>query len=228
MVRLAMLGDTYPAQVRVNPRALGDLEVVWVGQSQESFRAEVPRLKPQALALDFLDLGEVPVGLVPALLESTGARHALVSYRLAHPPLVDALASPRVSFFRGPIPLSILRIHVQRGLEGMSRPAAPTAPTAAPPRPAPALALAVPPPRFTPEQLSRLLERSQRDGCGCAHQLARIIGALRGFGEYTRGCEREVPRDKWLHERLERQMLRARDALEEGLEAIIEHEHLTL
>ena len=121
MVRLAMLGDTYPAQVRVNPRALSDLDVVWVGKSPEAFHAEVPRLEPELLALDFMDLGRVPVGLVPAMLELTGARHALVSYRFAHPPLVDALASPRVSFYRGPVPLSLLRIHLRRGFDGAAR-----------------------------------------------------------------------------------------------------------
>ncbi|MFY0573262.1 hypothetical protein ACN28S_01830 [Cystobacter fuscus] len=60
MVKLALLGDSYPSQVRVNPRALGELEVVWVGQSRESFTREVPRLRPQVLALDFMDLGRCP------------------------------------------------------------------------------------------------------------------------------------------------------------------------
>jgi hypothetical protein len=79
MVKLAMFGETYPSQLQVNPRALRDLEVVWVGASLESFRTEVPKLRPEVLALDFVDLGKVPEQLVPELLDVTGARHALVS-----------------------------------------------------------------------------------------------------------------------------------------------------
>ena len=65
MVKLALLGDTYPSQLQANPRALRNLEVVWAGTSLEAFRAEVPGLQPQVLALDFVDLGKVPERLVP-------------------------------------------------------------------------------------------------------------------------------------------------------------------
>jgi hypothetical protein len=212
MIRLALLGDTYPSQVRVNPRALGDLEVMWVGQSMEAFLTEVPRLRPQVLALDFMDLGQVPAGLVPGMLEKTGARHALVSYRLAWPPLLDALSSPRVNFLRGPLPLSLLRIHVYRGMEGLEQPHRPTSRGA----------------RFTPEQLGRLMELSTRGGCACADQLARLVSGLRGVGDPGRGRGRPGEKDSRLHERLDRQMLRAREALEEGLVALMEHEHIRL
>lgn len=210
MIRLALLGDTYPSQVRVNPRALGDLEVVWVGQSMETFLTEVPRLRPQVLALDFMDLGQVPTGLVPGMLERTGARHALVSYRIAWPPLLDALSSPRVNLLRGPLPLNLVRIHVYRGLEGLEQAA----------RLTPRMA------RFTPEQLGRLMELSARGGCACPDQLARLVSGLQGVGDQGRG--RRNGKDARLQERLDRQMARAREALEEGLVALMEHERIQL
>jgi hypothetical protein len=220
MMKLALLGDTYPSQVRVNPRALGDLDVVWVGQSWESFHAEVPRLKPHVLALDFLDLAQVPAELVPGMLESTGARHALVSYRLAHPPLLDALSSPRVRFLRGPMPLSLLRIHVHRGIDELERTGHPVSQGSAPREPRP--------PHFTPEQLGRLMELSTREGCECPRQLARLVSGLRGFGAYAKGCERPDEKSQRLHALVDQQMTRAREALEEGLVALIEHENLRL
>ena len=131
MYRLALLGDTFPSQVRVNARALEDLEAVWVGASLERFRLEVPALQPQVLALDFQDLTAVPVNLVPGLLELTGARHALITYRISWPPLVDAIGSPRVSFLRGPLPLSLLRTHLHRELAHLAPRLSPAAPRAA-------------------------------------------------------------------------------------------------
>jgi len=217
MVKLALLGDTYPSQVRVNPRALGELEVVWVGQSRESFFREVPRLRPQVLALDFMDLGQVPTGLIPGMLELTGARHALISYRLPCSSLIDALRSPRVSFLRGPVPLSLLRLRVHHGIEDLERAGMPldSGPTSHAPR-------------FSPEQLGRLMELSSQEGCECAPQLARLVSGLRGFWEYTAGCEQRDEKDQRLHELLDRQMIRARQALEEGLVALLEHGNIRL
>ncbi|ATB36340.1 hypothetical protein CYFUS_001754 [Cystobacter fuscus] len=217
MMKLALLGDSYPSQVRVNPRALGELDVVWVGQSRETFFREVPRLRPQVLALDFMDLTQVPTELIPGMLESTGARHALISYRLPHAPLIDALRSPRVSFLRGPVPLSLLHLRVHQSLDDLKR-------AGMPPSQGPAGRA----PRFSPEQLGRLMELSTQEGCECASQLARLVGGLRGFREYTAGCEPHDEKDQRLHELLDRQMARAREALEEGLVALLEHEHIRL
>ncbi|WNG24155.1 hypothetical protein F0U62_09050 [Cystobacter fuscus] len=217
MVKLALLGDSYPSQVRVNPRALGELEVVWVGQSRESFSREVPRLRPQVLALDFMDLGQVPTELIPGMMESTGARHALISYRLPHSPLIDALRSPRVSFLRGPVPLSLLSLRVHRSLDDLERAGRPVS-----------QAPAAHAPRFSPEQLGRLMELSTQEGCECAPQLARLVGGLRGFSEYTAGCAQRDEKDQRLHELLDRQMTRARQALEEGLVALLEHGNIRL
>ncbi|WNG14681.1 hypothetical protein [Cystobacter fuscus] len=217
MVKLALLGDSYPSQVRVNPRALDELEVVWVGQSRESFLREVPRLRPQVLALDFMDLGQVPTELVPGMMESTGARHALISYRLPHSPLIDALRSPRVSFLRGPVPLSLLRLRLHRSLDDLERAGRPAS-----------QAPAAHAPRFSPEQLGRLMELSTQEGCECAPQLARLVSGLRGFWEYTAGCAQRDEKDQRLHELLDRQMTRARQALEEGLVALLEHGNIRL
>ena len=60
VVTVALLGDTYPPQLRENPQALKDLNVVWVGSSQEHFRAEVPLKRPQVLVLDFAKACRVP------------------------------------------------------------------------------------------------------------------------------------------------------------------------
>jgi hypothetical protein len=214
MAKLALLGDTYPSQLRVNPRALGELEVVWVGESRDSFRAEVPRLRPNVLALDFTDLGQVAPRLIPELMDQTGARHALVSYRITDQALLSVLTSTRVRFVQGPLALSLLRVHVSRLIEEPRLSNVTGLPRA--PRP----------PRFNPEQLGRLMELATRGTCECSQQLARLVSGLRGFEEYSGGCERPDDKELRLHGLLHRQVALAREALEDGLVALLDHQNI--
>ncbi len=220
MVKLALLGGTYPTQFQVNPQALQDLEVVWVGAALESFRAQVPGLKPQVLALDFVDLGKIPDRLIPELLEATGARHALVSYRLTNHALLQALTSPRIRFIQGPLPLGLLRVHVNRALEELRRAADMEAARGASRGPRP--------PRFTPEQLGRLMEIVTTVKCECPNHLAQLISGLRAFEEYSKSCESRDEKDQQVHALLHRQTAVAREAMEDGLVALLEHENIRL
>ncbi|WP_309896723.1 hypothetical protein [Archangium sp.] len=213
MVKLALFGQTYPSQLQANPRALQGLEVVWAGASLESLRTDVPKLRPEVLALDFVDLGKVPEQLVPELLEATGARHALVSYRLTHHAMLQAITSERIRFIQGPLPLTLLRTHVERALENTSRVA---------PRPPPR------PPRFTAEQLGRLMEIASSVKCECPNQLAQLVSGLQAFEQYSKTCESQNEKDQRIHALLYRQSAVAREALEEGLVALLEHENIQL
>ncbi|WNG44559.1 hypothetical protein F0U60_10970 [Archangium minus] len=220
MVKLALLGDTYPTQLHVNSRALQGLEVVWAGTTLESFRANVPGLRPQVLALDFVDLGKIPEKLVPELLELTGAQHALVSYRLTNHVMLQALTSPRIRFVQGPLPLSLLHVHVHRALDEL-RQANDKAATASPPR-------TPRPPRFTHEQLGQLLEIVTKVKCECPNHLARLVSGLLSFEEYSRTCESQDEKDQRIHALLYRQTTSAREAMEDGLVALLEHENIRL
>ena len=212
MTRLALLGDTYPTQLRVNPKALGDLEVVWTGTTREAFLAEVPPLRPQVLALDFVDLGKVAEGWIPELLERSGAQHALVSYRLTNHPLMRALTSPRVRFIQGPVPLGLLRTHIQAALEELRRGTPVRVPR---------------PPRYTPAQLGQLMELASVQ-CECPNHLTQLISGLQAFEEYARTCENRDDKDRRLHEVLYHQTSVAREAMEDGLAALLEAENIRL
>lgn len=213
MTKLALLGDTYPTQLRVNPRALGDLEVVWTGTTREAFLAEVPPLRPHVLALDFVDLGQVLEGWIPELLEASGAQHALVSYRLTNHPLLRALTSPRIRFIQGPVPLSVLRTHVQTALEELRRGTPVRVPR---------------PPRFTQAQLAQLLEIATALKCECPNHLSQLISGLQAFEEYSRTCENKDEKDRRVHAVLYRQTALAREAMEDGLAALLEAENIRL
>lgn len=227
-VRVALLGDTYPSQLGENPQALKDLDVVWVGSSQEHFRAEVPLTRPQVLVLDFVDLAKLPEGHVAALLEQTGATRAIVTYRFAQRALVTKLgASSRLRILQGPMSLNLLRAHIflfalddtlppKRGPGDSSMSTPVTPPPIAMPKPQ----------RFTPDQLGKLMEIASGVQCECPNHVAQLVSGLQAFENYSKQCENKNDKDREIHALLYRQTAAARDVMEEALAALVKHERI--
>jgi hypothetical protein len=228
MLRVALLGDTYPAQFRENPQALKDLEVVWSGTSMEAFRAEAPARQPQVLVLDFADLSKVPEGQLPMLLELTGAARAIVTYRFAQRALVARHgASERIRMLQGPISLNLLRAHIFLFTLDDKLPAkrssGDTSMSLSPPP------VQIPKPaRYTPEQLGKLMEISTAVQCECPNHLAQIVTGLLAFESYSRQCENRDDKDREIHNLLYRQTAMARAVMEEALSALVKHERIQL
>lgn len=250
MVKLALLGESYPAQLRENPQALRDVQVVWSGTSLESFRSEVRGARPDVLALDFAELDGVETGVVPALMEDSGAKHAIITYRFAKRGVLQQYPAGKVRLLQGPISLSLLRAHVHLAvLDDMLQPqpvklsvGTQAAPAAPPPsgtqvRMAPAGAetlatVTVPatpkPPRYSPEQLGRLLEISSAVQCECPNHLSQIVSSLQAFEEYSKHCENRNEADRQVHALLYRYTAAARAVMEEALTALVKHENIQL
>jgi hypothetical protein len=218
MLRVALLGDTYPSQFRENPQALKDLEVVWSGTSMEDFRVEVPARQPQVLVLDFADLSRVHEGQLPMLLDLTGASRAIVTYRFAQRALVAKHgASERIRMLQGPISLNLLRAHIflftlddklPAKRSSGDTPVSPMPPPVSIPKPA----------RYTPAQLGRLMEISSAVQCECPNHLAQIVTGLQAFEN----------KDREIHHQLYRQTAMARAVMEEALAALVKHERIQL
>lgn len=246
MVKLALLGESYPAQLRENPQALRDVQVVWSGTSVEAFREEVPGMRPDVLALDFLELNGVQTGVVPALLEGSGARHAIVTYRFARRGVLQQYPAGKVRLLQGPISLSLLRAHVHLAvLDDMLQPppkaAAPVAQTPTASASKPALHLGAPgavstvtvpatpkAPLYSPEQLGVLLEVSSAVQCECPNHLSQIVSSLQAFEEYSKHCENRNEADRQVHALLYRYTAAARAVMEEALTALVKHENIKL
>ncbi|HEX8433744.1 hypothetical protein [Archangium sp.] len=239
MVKLALLGESYPAQLRENPQALRDVEVVWSGTSLEAFRAEVPAKRPDVLALDFLELNAVDTGVVPGLLENSGARHAIVTYRFAKRGVLQQYPVGKVRLLQGPISLSLLRAHVHLAvLDAMLQPVkaavTPTASAAPAVGPNSGVMTSVPvpaipkPPRYTPEQLGVLLEVSSAVQCECPNHLSQIVSSLQAFEQYSKHCENRNEADRQVHTMLYRFTAAARAVMEEALAALVKHENIQL
>lgn len=244
MVKLALLGESYPAQLRENPRALRDVEVVWTGTSLEAFQEEAKATRPDVLALDFLELNAVETGVVPALLEDSGARHAIVTYRFARRGVLQHYPAGKVRLLQGPISLSLLRAHVHLAVlddmlqpQPKAAPAVAAAPASAPvPTVGPSAGLmasvpvpAIPqPPRYTPEALGKLLEVSSSVQCECPNHLSQLVSSLQAFEEYSKHCENRNEEDRQVHAMLYRYTAAARAVMEEALTALVKHENIQL
>ncbi|MBM7112397.1 hypothetical protein I3V78_02495 [Archangium primigenium] len=250
MVKLALLGESFPSQLRENPQALRDVQVVWSGTSLEAFKNEVPLVRPDVLALDFLELNGVETGVIPALLESARARHAIVTYRFARRGVLQQYPAGKVRLLQGPISLSLLRAHVHLAvlddvLQPQSvRPAPPPPePVAPPPPPASPIQLSSPgsatlatvtvpavpkPPRYTQEQLGTLLEYSSSVRCECPNHLSQIVAGLQAFEEYSKQCENRDEADREVHAMLYRYTAGARAVMEEALDALVKYEKIEL
>lgn len=253
MVKLALLGESYPAQLRENPQALRDVQVVWSGTSLEAFRQEVPERRPDVLALDFHELDGLESGVVPALLENSRARHAVVTYRFAKRGVLQQYPAGKVRLLQGPISLSLLRAHVHLAAlddmmqPGPMRPVAPLAPVplsvAAPPASAsivqlgareggPLATVTVPAtpkaPRYSADQLGQLLEISSVVQCECPNHLSQIVSSLQAFEEYSKHCENRNEADKQVHSLLYKYTAAARAVMEEALAALVKHENISL
>jgi hypothetical protein len=136
-----------------------------------------------------------------------------VSYRLTNHTLLRALTSPRVRFVQGPVPLSLLRTHIQAALEELRRGTPVRAPR---------------PPRYTPAQLGQLMELAAAVQCECPNHLTQLISGLQAFEEYARTCENKDEKDRRTHAVLYRQTSVAREAMEDGLAALLEAENIRL
>ena len=240
VLRVALLGDMYPGQIRENPQALKDLEVVWSGTSMEAFRVEVPARRPQVLVLDFADLSRVPEGQIPMLLELTGAARAITTYRFAQRALVTKhAASERIRVLQGPVSLNLLRAHIflftlddalppKRSAGNIpaaaSTPVTGDTPVSSAPPPVPMMK----PARYTPEQLGRLMEISSAVQCECPNHLAQLVTGLQAFESYSRQCENRNDQDREIHGLLYRQTAAARALMEEALAALVKHERIQL
>jgi hypothetical protein len=245
MVKLALLGEAYPSQMEENPTALRDVQVVWSGSSVERFREEVPKLRPDVLALDFLELNAVDTGLVPGLLEMSGAKHAIVTYRFARRGLLQQYPVGKVRLMQGPISLSLLRAHVHLAvLDDMLQPRAMPGPVVAPVAKPEARTAETPSdrelltrvevptvpraPRYTQEQLGRLLEIASVVQCECPNHLSQLVSSLQAFEEYSKRCENRNDEDRAVHGLLYRYTAAARTVMEAALAELVKHEKIEL
>jgi hypothetical protein len=202
MIKVALLGQQFAEQVRTNSEELRELEVAWVGNSVEAFRREVPLLGVGAAVLDIADMPEVAAGDVRALIETSHAELAVVTYSYRTRAFLRELRADHVRMLQAPLTLSTLRAHlaflmVQDLLGGRGR--NPRGPDA---RPATTGALLA----------------AHPSGCGCGDELDHVITELIAAQSRERSCAGRVGVGEANHQSIESLTQRARATIEEALQ----------
>lgn len=152
-----------------------------------------------------------------AQLESTmaalGVRHAVVLYNFAAEPVVAALRGRGLLLRREPVDDGELA----QLLRSITWADAPAQPAAQAPR------AAIPPRRYSDEELARIATSPQHMLCECPRHIADIIGQLASFEDYSAHCLNQGEEDAQVHAYLRSVSGSARALFEEALDRVQAH-----
>ena len=231
MVRVAILDDRLPLQLRERPGALGDVDVVWAGQDVQDLVRNAKAMRPQVLVANIeLMPGTMPDG-PQQLLRDTQAELLIAIYTFARREDLAALSGPNMRPLRAPIRLEFLRAQMMSVIvrDVLARP--PTTPPSAPRTgtPAPPMIPSIAPPmRFTPHQLGKLAEITSSVDCECPNHMSDLVTSLQAFERYSQSCQNRNKADAELHHRLYLATAHARHIMETALEDLVKQEKINL
>jgi hypothetical protein len=227
-IRVAILDEQIPAQLRERPQDAEGLEVVWAGTSVDDLMRSTARVSPQVIVADLDRLGSDPAATAEQLLASSAAELFITVYRFAPRSAVEYLAGAKRRVVRAPVSIPMLKTQMMSTIvRGMLAEASPARATAAPPprrpfEPDPAAEA----PRFTDAQLGTLRERSSRLACECPNHVAELVSSLVAFERYSRSCANRDDDDAAMHRALARATGEARRVMEAVLVDLLRFEKI--
>lgn len=218
LLRAALLGSQFVGQLAT--RTIENLEVAWLGTSAAKFSAEVPALRPDVVVIDLEAFPTADDEGVRVLVERCQAELSVITYSFARRALIRSLQGPKVRVLQSPITLDVLQAHlaplVIRNVLQAARKEShimDSNPTG---------------PRFTREQLGKLMEVSSAVQCECPNHLAQVVEKLQSFEAYSKDCESRNEADRAVHTMLYRASATARLEMEKALEKLVEHEKIAV
>jgi DNA-binding transcriptional MerR regulator len=213
-IRVAAVGDTLPARLLRESAVLSQLEIVATSSSATSARENLRGIAVDVLAFELPTLQPEAIPLVDAVVEAVGARHAIVAYRYAPEPVLDALRRRGHQVVRAPLDMG--------ELERLSRDAIVRHSIASSPPGAVAGR------RFDDQSLIRLSQALTTLYCECPRHVVELLQGLISFERYSAECADRSPADAVLHRYLERVAGSARVLFEDALVRVARSEGLAL
>lgn len=218
MIRAAFLGAQFVGQL--SRRKLENVEVVWAGASPQLFAAEVRALKPTIAVVDLAEFTAGSDDEVRALVAGCGAELAIVTYSFARRQLIRSLQSQQVRVLPSPITLDVLQAHfapfiIRHVLESARREVS-------------SMEQSPLPPKYTREQLGKLMEITSAIECECPNHVAQLVEKLQAFERYSKDCENRDDADRAVHASLYKSSAVARAEMEKALTMLIAHEKIQI
>ncbi len=220
-VRAALYGDMF--RVTLTDEMEG-VNVVSRESSLAAFRADIKRLRPEALVLECPTIDAGTKGLVGDLRRLSAANRVIIVYNFARTPDLRALEDEWTVLMRAPIAVSelhrVLRSAGGAPANGQSRAGAMER------RPLTgAYRLEttgeIPARLYTREQLAQMARQSTTVECECPRHLVDLVVNLTAFEAYSAACENRSPADAALHAFLHETTARAREMIEHALQRVV-------
>ena len=83
-------------------------------------------------------------------------------------------------------------------------------------------------PRYSREQLGKLMEFTSGIQCECPNHVAQVVEKLQAFERYSKECESRNEADRAVHSALYKSAVLARAEMERALTMLIAHEKIEL
>ncbi len=225
-LRVAALGITLPDLLEGPRTANEHFTLVARGTDPRQFRADVRQQRPDALLIEISTLDAESVRLVTDLSRASRAEHVVVIYDFARSKDEQDLRSRGLRLLRSPVTTDELVMAVIAAVHGSVRGAAPTEKPSE--TPVQTDHEAIPPRRFTDQQLQRLRATPTAVDCECPRHISDVIHTLSAFETYSQQCEDRNAEDAALHAFLRLSSARARNMMEEAMEKLLEVENIEL
>ena len=218
--RVIVLGSALPERIRTSEAHAVELDLVGAFADEEALAADSPALDSEVLIVELATVHKDALGKVRRLLAASGAQHAVVIYGFGSRQGLDDLGTAGVICLRAPADLS----EVSNACRSVTQ--------------IPLLAAiasgeqsvvdAVPPRKFSPEQLAHFANLVPRIACECPHHLVDLINSLAAFETYSLECQNRNPEDAEIHTYLYQIAGKSRAMFEAALMRVAEFEGIAL
>ena len=222
-LQVAVIGDFLPAQLKSARSKPERLEFVACSTSMQNFRADIRRLRPDALVWELPVLNRDSVKILKELIAVSGVRVAVVVYGFGRYDALEALRAKGIRTVRSPCTLDQLYVAL---LQEPSRNALMVETGSLRNRGIPEELTDIPVRRFGVEELAKLAGASAAVECECPTHLVDLVISLSAFEAYSAACESKNDKDAALHAYLHATAASARASLEEALERVARAEGL--
>ena len=221
-VRVAVLGTSLQTTLGRGGQTPDLLEVIAAEPDPASLAARLDGKTVDVLVVDCPTIRRDTRRTITDLARRLEVRGTVVLYRFAARGDVLSIQSPSIITMRAPADGRAL----QQAALGILRPAERTLGHGT--WVATGQSGEVPPPRLSPEVMTRVAQSSPRMRCECPHHLADLILSLRAFEEYSADCESRNDEDAELHHFLWRSAAQARSLFEDAIERVAAVEGIDL
>ena len=211
-VRVVLVGATLADLVTGDAAWPSTLEVVAACAGPAGATEELQGLTADVVAIALPTVQAEAATTIEALMQTIGARHAVIEYRFAPSAVLRALRDRGYSLAHAPLDADALERLCRAVIPPDAHP-----PDAVPPGTSRLTADAVAAPRFDAQSLTRLARALTTLHCECPRHLVELLQSVETFERYSAECANRSPADALLHRHLQHVAGSARVLFEDAL-----------